>query len=80
MGVSVTEQIVIRNLPDGTKSALRSRAARHRQSVEAEARAILAVALSSEPATINDFLAMPDGAGIEFEPQRLGATARVPEL
>ena len=39
------EQILIRNLPQGTKWALRTRAERHGRSVEAEARAILAEAL-----------------------------------
>ena len=74
------EQILIRSLPAGTKAALRARAEHHRRSVEAEARAILADALKREPVTILDLLSTDEGADIEFEPQRLGLTARTPEL
>ena len=74
------EQILIRNLPAGTKAALRARAEQHHRSVEAEAREILAGALEREPATIVDLLSMDEGADIEFEPGRLGLVARTPEL
>lgn len=74
------EQILIRSLPPGTKAMLRARAASHRRSVEAEARAILTHALDRDPATIVDLLSMDEGADIEFEPQRLGMTARSAEL
>lgn len=74
------EQILIRNLPAGTKAALKVRAAQHRRSVEAEAREILAEALEREPATIVDLLGTDEGADIEFEPERLGLTARTPDL
>ena len=74
------EQILIRNLPAGTKAALKMRALQHRRSVEAEAREILADALERDPATLVDLLATDEGADIEFEPERLGLTARTPEL
>lgn len=74
------EQILIRNLPAGTKAALRARAEQHHQSVEAEAREIFAEALQREPVTIVDLLSMDQGADIEFEPERLGLAARTPEL
>lgn len=74
------EQILIRNLPEGTKAALKVRAEQHRRSVEAEAREILADALEREPVTIVDLLGTDEGADIEFEPERLGLTARTPEL
>ncbi len=74
------EQILIRNLPLGTKAALRVRAEQHHRSVEAEAREILAEALASRPITIVDLLSMDDGADIDFEPARLGLTARNSEL
>lgn len=74
------EQILIRNLPAGTKAALRARAKRHHSSVEAEARELLAEALRNDPVTIVDLLAMDEGTGIEFEPERLGLTARTPRL
>ena len=74
------EQIVIRNLPVGTKAALRRRAEAHRRSLEAEARAILAQALDEAPATLVDLIATDDGADIEFEPGRLGVTARPVDL
>ncbi|GAB3199446.1 antitoxin [Nocardioides hungaricus] len=74
------EQILIRNLPAGTKAALRVRAERHRRSVEAEARAILAGALEREPVTIVELLSTDEGADLEFEPERLGLAGRTPEL
>lgn len=70
------EQILIRNLPEGTKAALRARASVHQQSVEAEAREILTDALRREPATMVDLLGSDDGGDIDFEPERLGLAAR----
>ena len=74
------EQILIRNLPAGTKAALRVRAERHHRSVEAEVRAILAGALCRPAVTIVDLLCADEGADFEFEPERLGLTARTPDL
>lgn len=74
------EQILIRNLPVGTKAALRARAEQHHRSVEAEAREILTESLEREPVTIVDLLSMDEGVDIEFEPERLGLAARTPEL
>lgn len=74
------EQILIRNLPPGAKAKLKARAGQHHRSAEAEVRAILADALTREPVTLVDLLATDEGADIEFEPGRLGLTARVPEL
>lgn len=78
--VIAVEQILIRNLPAGTKAALKVRAEQHRRSVEAEAREILADALEREPVTIVDLLGTDEGADIEFEPERLGVIARTPDL
>lgn len=74
------EQILIRNLPVGTKAALRARAAQRNRSLEAEARDVLAKSLERDPVTIIDLLSMDEGADIEFEPERLGLTARTPDL
>lgn len=74
------EQILIRNLPAGTKAALKARAEQHRRSVEAEAREILTDALEREPASLVDLLSTDEGGDIEFEPGRLGLTARIPDL
>lgn len=74
------EQILIRNLPAGTKAALRARAERHHRSVEAEARDLLAQALDRAPVTIVDLLSTEEGAEIDFDPDRLGLTARTAEL
>ena len=74
------EQILIRNLPAGTKAALRARAQQHHRSAEAEAREILAASLDAGPATIVDLLSTDEGADIEFEPQRLKLNARTAEL
>ncbi len=74
------EQILIRHLPAGTKAALRARAELRHRSVEAEARDLLTRALEGEPVTIVDLLSADEGADIEFEPERLGLTARSAEL
>lgn len=74
------EQILIRNLPAGTKAALRARAEHRHRSVEAEARDLLTKALAGEPVTIVDLLSTDEGADIEFEPAHLGLTARSAEL
>lgn len=74
------EQILVRNLPDGTKAALRARANDHHRSVEAEVRVILTEALAREPSTIVDMLATDVGASIEFEPERLGVVGKTPEF
>ncbi|MFD2025597.1 FitA-like ribbon-helix-helix domain-containing protein [Promicromonospora aerolata] len=66
--------------PPGTKAVLTERAARHHRSMEAEARAIMEQALISEPTSIVDYLAMPESEDIDFEPERLGLTARTAEL
>lgn len=74
------ERILIRNLPAGTKAALRARAERHHRSLEAEVRDILASTVEREPLTLVDLLSVDEGADVEFEPARLGLTARTPEL
>lgn len=74
------EQIVVRNLPPGTKAALKARAERAHRSAEAEVRAILADALERPPGTLVDLLSVDYAVDIEFEPERLGATARTAEL
>lgn len=78
--VHAVEQIVIRNLPEGTKAALRVRARQHQRSAEAEAREILTDALRREPVTMVDLLGSDDGADIDFEPDRLGLAARTSNL
>jgi plasmid stability protein len=76
----VVEQILIRNLPTGTKAALRARAEQHHRSVEAEAREILAEAVASAPPSIVDLVSMDDGSDIEFEPDRLPLAVRTAQL
>lgn len=71
---------MIRNLPEGTKAALRVRAARHHHSVEAEARAILTAGLSGEDVPMSVLLAADSGQDIDFEPERLGTRVRTAEL
>lgn len=78
--VITVEQILIRNLPAGTKAALKVRAEQHRRSVEAEAREILSDALEREPVTLVDLLSTDEGADIEFDPERLGLSSRTPDL
>lgn len=74
------EQILIRNLPDGTKAALRARAEGRRRSAEAEAREILTQALQPTERSIVDWLFMDDEVVIDFEPDRLGLRAREADL
>ncbi|KGN33857.1 antitoxin [Knoellia sinensis KCTC 19936] len=74
------EQILIRNLPAGTKAAIKARAKRHHRSVEAEARELLARALEGDEPTIVDLLSTDLGVEIEFEPERLGLNARSADL
>ena len=76
----MVEQILIRNLPAGTKAALRARAKQRHRSVEAEARDLLTGALEGEPVTLVDLLGSDEGADIGFEPDRLGLTARSAQL
>ena len=74
------EQILIRNLPPGTKAALRARAEQHHRSMEAEAREILADAVTRMPASIVDLVSMDEGVEIDFEPGRLDLSARTADL
>ncbi len=74
------EQLLIRNLPPGTKAALRVRAEQHQRSVEAEAREILAAALERDPVSLVDLLSVDVGVEIEFEPEQMGLTARTAPL
>lgn len=74
------EQLLIRNLPPGTKAALKRHADQHHRSLEAEARRILTDALQGAPETLVDLLAGDEGAEIEFNPQRLGLHGRPAEL
>lgn len=67
------EEILIRNLPAGTKAALRARAKRHYRSIEAEARAALIHSLAHEALSIVDLVSTDEAADIEFEPDRLSA-------
>jgi plasmid stability protein len=74
------EQILIRNLPAGTKASLRARAEKEHRSVEAEARELLTKALAADPVSVLDLLSTDEGADIDFEPGRLGVKARSAEL
>ena len=71
------EQVLIRNLPDGTKSNLQARAARNHRSVEAEARAILTAALAAPEHTLVDLLAdaRPE-ADFDWQPEPLRLEVR----
>lgn len=73
------EEIVISNLPPGTKAALHARGALHRLSAESEARRILMEALSQPLPTIDEALAMKvERAGeVDFEPRRLNVGSRL---
>ncbi len=70
------ERISIRNLPAGTTAALRARTKRRTWPLEAEARDVLTRALEDEAVPEVDLLDTDEGADIEFEPERLGLTAR----
>lgn len=74
------EQILVRNLPEGTKALLKSRALKHNHSVEAEVRQILTETLKPQTSNLVDLISLEHGAEIDFEPKRLGLSARVSEL
>jgi len=74
------EQLLIRNLPDGTKARLHLRATSQRRTVEAEARAILADALASRPASLVDLLSDDASADIDFVPVRMRLSPREADL
>ena len=74
------EQRVVRNIRGATEAALRARAEQRNRAVEAEARGVITRALEGEPVTRVDLLSTDDGADIEFEPDRLGLTARSAQL
>lgn len=76
----VMEQILIRNLPEGTKAKLRRRADENGSSIEAEARAALAAGIASDSPTLVDLISMKTDTEFEFEPERLGLKARSVEL
>lgn len=72
--------LTIRNLDDSVKRRLRSRAARHGRSMEAEARAILTDAVSEPSESAGLFTALLDrfGAlgGVDLEPPERTESAR----
>lgn len=71
------EQVLIRNLPGGTKASLRARADRNHRSVEAEARAILTAALTTPEQTLVDLIADPrPEADFDWQPERIRFEAR----
>jgi plasmid stability protein len=73
----VSEQLLIRNLPAGTKARLKERARRNHRSVEAEARAALQDSLAREPVSMADLLADDrTEAGFDWEPPRRPMTVR----
>lgn len=74
------EQILVRNLPEGTKAALRSRALCNERSLEAEVRSIIVDSLTRDPPTLVDLLSTDEGADIEFDPVRLNLEDRVVDL
>ena len=74
------EQILIRNLPPGTKAALAALAKQHNRSVESEARAILLSAATKTPHTLPDIIKMTGDIEIDFEPERLGMRARSADM
>ena len=76
----MTEQLLIRGLPDGTKAGLRARAGGHGRTVEAEARHLLINALASNPPTIVELLRDDAGAEVDFEPVRPGLLWRTADL
>ncbi|WP_124054870.1 FitA-like ribbon-helix-helix domain-containing protein [Arcanobacterium ihumii] len=75
----MAEQILIRDLPAGTKQALKARARQNRTSMENEARRILSSVLCAERPSIASLLAqeIPScEADFDFDPPRLGIGSR----
>jgi len=77
--VVVVEQILIRNLPAGTKAALRALPSSiSNQSRPRRVRSLPTPLIASRGRL--SILGTDEGADIEFEPERLGLTARTPNL
>lgn len=74
------EQILIRNLPDGTRAMLHRRAIENGSSIEDEARNALAEGMASEPSSLVELIAMNSDTEVEFEPERFGLKARSAKL
>ena len=76
----MSEQVLVRGLPVGTKAILRVRAQRNHRNAEAEARAILTDVLARDPVTLVDLLRADDTDDIEFEPAPLVLESRTAVL
>ena len=77
----MAEQLLIRNLPSGTKAGIARRAEQHHRSMEAEARAILAEAAITQPQTGLDLLAdLRPEADFDWEPPRSAIEVREVEF
>lgn len=67
--VVIVEQILIRNLPLGTKAALRARAKQRHSLVEGEARDVLARAVEGDLVTIVDVLSTDERGVLTSSPR-----------
>jgi plasmid stability protein len=68
----MSEQLLVRGLPDGTKALLRHRAASSRHSVEAEVRRLIVESLNTAPISMAELLAdNSTEADFEWEPRKL---------
>jgi len=77
----MSEQLLVRGLPDGTKAQLKLRALGNSRSIESQARQILVESLNSPAPSLVDILADPRAeADFAWEPTRLGLTLRPVEF
>jgi len=77
----VTEQLLVRGLPDGTKAQLKLRALGSSRSIESQARQILVDSLNVPAPSLVEMLADPrPEADFDWEPVPLGLTLRSPEF
>lgn len=68
--------LTIRDLPEGTRRALKARAAAHNRSMEAEVRDILEGAVGFRPDFVSDWIAATASLRGEFDvPERSSARA-----
>ncbi|MFC5370074.1 FitA-like ribbon-helix-helix domain-containing protein [Arcanobacterium bovis] len=79
----MAEQLLIRDLPTGTKQALKTRARQNHTSMESEARKILSSVLCAERPSIASLLAQEitsSETDFDFDPPRLGIGSREVDL
>jgi antitoxin FitA len=77
----MSEQLLVRGLPDGTKAQLKLRALGNSRSIESQARQIIVDSLNAPALSLAEMLADPRAeADFHWQPDRLGLALRAVEF